>query len=190
MSKNYIFRKYENNNKTIDGPYVQALVGEIIDRKTNKVVLIILRCFPESMVPVQTCSLMNEYFDKETNQHFGIVLINDRFYKEVYLKEPAITRAIIYHELGHFIHGDLKRMTIFYSEKRKKAISESKVTAEELKADYFASKEVGVRQVIKSLEFQKSFRNSCINDKNYNLAIKEFDLRIAELKKLMDEGVI
>ena len=182
MSKNYLVRKYENNEKCNYGPLVYSVVGQVINRKTHEIELFILKCYPESKKKINSIELSFEILNPTTNKLTGYVTMSEIFYKHVYIKEQKIANAMIFHELGHFINRDVEKKG-YSNENRRKALLDFKVLPEELKADEFAALELGYDAIIDGLKFMRGFRNSCINDRNYELAIREYDLRIEELNK-------
>lgn len=183
MSKNYILRKFDTEEKISGGGLVFSIVGEILSRNDKNIFLHILRCFPESTVPLQTCQLMKIKNPDDPYDNFGFIQINDWFYKEVYLKDYSLTNGMIFHELGHYLNGDLNLDMKKLRLERKIALLNDTILENEANADYFAAQEVGLKCVIDSIQFMKNKRNACIRDANYHLAIKEFDLRISALQK-------
>ena len=84
----------------------------------------------------------------------------------------------IYHELGHFINGDLRKENLLksniLSSARKESIAKGKVLECELLADEFALKHLSKNIAINELEYSIQCRKKIDNNP---LAIKELELR-------------
>ena len=180
MKDNYVLRKIVDGKTCEHQGKMFKVVGKVIKKETNKVVLEIW----SSNNCTRACELY--YLEASRGERygkFGIVIISNDFYNIVFLKKIKIAKACIFHELGHYLNGDLNLDMVNMNNERIKLLKDFKLLLSEEKADYFAASELGVQNVIDALIYMKKNRNACIGDKNYELAIREYDLRIQTLKK-------
>lgn len=108
---------------------------------------------------------------------------SNRFMEILNNKEYAI--AGIWHEIGHIHCGHLY-LDISQEEIRQgrfKALMNGEVYHHEDEADAFATEIVGKNRMIQFLQFCKANRRR-FNDVNIDIANKEFDARIKNIKKL------
>lgn len=95
------------------------------------------------------------------------------------------SNAGLWHEIGH-IHCGHFDLNIDQEEQRRgryEALFNGKVYYPEAEADAFAAKQVGKNRMIQFLQFCKVNRMD-YNDANSDLALKDFDLRINNIKRL------
>lgn len=129
---------------------------------------------------------------KGTNNHFCLVTM-DEVYLDFFTRMPEIIEPILMHELGHFLNDDTD------PNKRKKTSQQiyqerimlnllGQVPREELNADRFAAKEVGIDKVIKALRLLKKEREKDA-EQGTELAIKEFENRIKALEQMKKENL-
>lgn len=137
----------------------------------------------------------NEY--KESGLHFHVLIsdfadgktypmvIMDDFYKDLFYNKTNIFFALALHELGHYLNGDLDsgqdKDEIMML--RTKSIIQGKVIDMEAKADEFAVKQVGKSCFNRALDLLIQRRKER-NDVGKELAIKEFELRKNNIKKM------
>jgi len=91
----------------------------------------------------------------------------------------------LYHEIGHFHYSDEQDKKYSDDKYRWQQIKLGKVPKDEILADSFAAKALGKERVIKALQ---TFHSLFMMSPDYNCdegkrIIKEFELRIAALKK-------
>lgn len=114
---------------------------------------------------------------------FITIYLSNAYIKLLLEKEYAL--AGIWHEIGH-IHHEHLNLDITQEEisrGRYQAIENNQVYFQEREADAFATKIVGKNRMIQFLQFCKNNRLK-YNDANSGLAIKEFDLRINQIKRI------
>lgn len=102
------------------------------------------------------------------------------------LRENDNYVVALYHEIGHFHYSDEQDQSASGDEYRLQQLMLGKVSNEEIQADSFAARALGRERVIKALK--ATLNLFMMNPSVYTsdigkLSIKEFQLRIAELKK-------
>lgn len=109
-------------------------------------------------------------------------------FDDIYLdhfKHGYVFAGAMMHELGHFLNGDHKLHEIpGYNEKKMRIwhIEHGIVEPKELKADSFAADNLGSSMVINALRYMRDARIKNGRE-GTDLAVKEFNLRIVELRK-------
>ena len=114
-----------------------------------------------------------------------VIYVSDRYVSLLSQKEYASTG--LWHELGHIHcgHCDLDMEPKEQRRGRYEALLSGGVYYQEIEADSFATRAVGKNRMIQFLQFCKANRTiSKATDRNYQLAVKEFDKRISLVKKI------
>ena len=102
----------------------------------------------------------------------------------------AMARLIVFHELGHYVHGDLKKglTSESYDESRAKAVQDNTVLQMELAADQYAADCLGRDVAVKGLQELRAATearwagNEEIDQKELAVSLSELDARIAALR--------
>lgn len=111
----------------------------------------------------------------------------DDLHRECLYNKQDIFFALVMHEYGHYINGDLSRIE-YHSNKevqedRLDYVVKGKVQEMELKADAFAVSCVGKNTFLRALDYLIASRRKR-NDKGMLVAIKEFELRKKAVQKI------
>ena len=109
-----------------------------------------------------------------------IVMTNDIFYD--FKRGCPMARLVVFHELGHFIHGDLNESfhTASYDAERINIASQGKVIDVEVEADDFAVKYLGVDMVLSGFS---ALYNQVAQNEGAELALSEIKTRISIIKR-------
>lgn len=125
---------------------------------------------------------MRHYGKNESGKDCAVAYINSAVLRK--FQQRRFHLSALWHELGHIHNGDYEEGNAVPSNEigkiRNQCINEGKVMDKELRADEFACRLAGKRNMIKLLESLIQEREQ-LNDKNQELAIKEMRLRIAHL---------
>lgn len=160
-------------------------IGKIIDSITEKDVMYIL--YDKNLWGrwgYHTC--IEEY------EYEGIdypVAIVDDLHKSCLYEHGDVFLALMLHELGHYINGDLTSWdgeqvdNETVRERRLVAIQNGKVQTQELKADAFSVQYVGKNTFMRAMDYMIKMREKR-GDDGAALAIKEFELRKKAVQKL------
>jgi hypothetical protein len=118
----------------------------------------------------------------ESGKDCAVAYINSAVLRK--FQQRRFHLSALWHELGHIHNGDYEEGNAVPSNEigkiRNQCINEGKVMDKELRADEFACRLAGKRNMIKLLESLIQEREQ-LNDKNQELAIKEMRLLIAHL---------
>lgn len=130
---------------------------------------------------------------KSLGYHFGacrlsedeVGIVHDHLYFDLSNKNVNAFDAMLMHELGHYINGDLDKS---YSgdeimQDRLLAIMKGTVVSTELAADMFAVEHCGKNAVMQMLDNVIAMRKKR-NTADLEIALKEFELRKQAVKRL------
>ena len=185
--KQYVLKKY----KDFDPKAKQYQYAAIFNIKKQELSLLVL--FESNLFEKRNYHIMSgSAKQKGTNHHFCLVTM-DEVYLDFFTRMPEIIGPVLMHELGHFLNGDWdptkreKSSQQIYQERIMLNML-GKVPKEELNADCFAAKEVGVDKVIKALRLLKKEREKGA-EQGSELAIKEFENRIKALEEMQKDNL-
>ena len=195
MGKYYTLKKYlrgKPKERTFYlGERKYLMVGEMTVDRTGEKVLEVLRCLPESKQPDFSCKL--KFCGERTCawQYYGVVVISDEFYEKYYSNSKFDIEPILLHELWHFLKGELsnyeENTPEILKERRMTAVNNNVVYEPDRKADFFVARVVGVDRMISAINFMKENYKHSEEDIDFELALKEFDLRIEALKNTFNK---
>lgn len=116
----------------------------------------------------------------------AIAFVTEEFLKK--LQRRDFNLASLWHELGHIHYDDYEKNKTMTSREisiiRKQHILDGRVTEDEIRADEFASRNFGKKEMIKFLKSSIQGRKK-LNDRNSDLAIREIQLRINHLNSYL-----
>lgn len=112
----------------------------------------------------------------------GIDIFISPLFMEQYKNKTDLFAALMFHELGHYVNGDLSDENFKNLDKRNDFINTGKVSDMEIKADAFAAAYVGKALMIQALNNVINERK-IRNDEYADLAIRELKERIRILNK-------
>ena len=157
-------------------------IGKIVDTSMDQVVIYIhykKELFKET--GLHTCVFVYE----DENGEYLVGLVDD-LHRECLYSQPTVFMAIMLHEYGHYINGDLNidgTTTQLILEERMRCIKEGRVIEMELKADAVAIACVGKNAFMRSIDYLIKKRRER-GDDGMHLAIQEFELRKKAARKL------
>lgn len=178
-SKYRLMSCFDNINEYVVGQRME--VGKIVNKETNEAVLYIV--YDQDDYKSAKYRIHTEII-KQSDKSYLCAIINED-YLNMFIQKPKIFMAIAFHELGHFINGDYNNS--FNNKElmnnRVKYVENNKVIPMELNADKFAVNELGKTSVINAIDYLILLRKKR-NDDGMQLAIKEFELRKAAIKRM------
>ena len=110
----------------------------------------------------------------------------------------AMSRTILFHELGHYYHRHMRSSreeAEAYDAKRMQMVSEGKIIRNELDADAFAAEYLGNALVVQGLTDLKKalirhIESGFYDEESGQASVRELELRIAVLRRgIAEEGV-
>ena len=113
-------------------------------------------------------------------------MMSKEFYSD-FKCSTADARVAFFHELGHYVNGDICKGEISSDEERCRLVTENRVSEKELKADCFAVSYFGKEIVILGLELLKKrilTEYAEYDKESVSLATKEIDIRISHIKEM------
>ena len=152
-------------NYDINGAYI----GEFIDFESKEKVISIIYMRDLYKNARKHCAVFN--YSK------GIDIFVSPLFLEQYKDKEDLFIALMYHELGHYINGDLNEENLKNLDKRNNFMYTGIVDSMEVKADAFAVSYVGKSLMISALNNLIKERRKR-NDEIASLAIKEVEERI------------
>ena len=113
----------------------------------------------------------------------------DDLYYDLMKNNPTVFEALMMHETGHLINGDIDRSDDYEAImlKRRKMIEQYKVAEEELRADLFSVKQCGGKAVVDMLDHVIRTRKRRGYDSD-DLGIREAEMRKIAVKRYIREN--
>ena len=114
------------------------------------------------------------------------VMMSEEFYAD-FKRSSADARVAFFHELGHYVNGDVGNGDMHCDEDRCQLVAENSVSEKELKADKFAVSYFGKDIVVLGLELlkQRILKDYAdYDEESVRLATKEIDIRISHIKEM------
>ena len=181
MAKNYSIQF----NPKIDMKLDFQVVAVIFYNKTGKMILPIAMLNEQvtRVIPELECGLT-----MKRNPEMFYVQITKRYYDECALAKPNFFESSMMHELGHYLHGDLKRG---YGEelgqrRHLNDVIHNRVTTEEFEADKFAVSETSKSTVLNGLQFLSQYLlKRPANKEEMEIAQKEITIRKKAIQKML-----
>lgn len=114
------------------------------------------------------------------------VMMKSEFFEDL-KRGTSESRAILFHEIGHYANGDILLNDGYTDAEREALVADNKVSEKELKADAFAVAYLGKDVVITGLEdlkkrILKEFAD--YDEESIRITIKEIDIRIACIEQI------
>lgn len=128
---------------------------------------------------------MTCYVHEDEEGELPVCMVSD-MHRECFFAQRNVFLAMVLHEYGHYLHGDLKMEGVTnkqIQEERVNCIRENRVMEIELAADEFAVSHVGKNVFLRSLDYLIQTRRAR-NDTGMFMAIKEFELRKKAVQKM------
>ncbi len=97
------------------------------------------------------------------------------------------SRTIIFHEIGHYVNGDILTNEGNTDADRESLVADNKVSEKEIKADAFAVSYLGKDVVLTGLEDLKKriLRDYAdYDEESIRITIKEIDIRISRIRRM------
>jgi len=114
------------------------------------------------------------------------VMMKSEFFDD--LKRGTLeSRTIIFHEIGHYVNGDILTNEGNTDAERESLVADNKVSEKEIKADAFAVSYLGKDVVLTGLEDLKKriLRDYAdYDEESIRITIKEIDIRISHIRRM------
>lgn len=114
------------------------------------------------------------------------VMMKSEFFEDL-KSGTSESRAILFHEIGHYANGDILLNDGYTDAEREALVADNKVSEKELKADAFAVAYLGKDVVITGLEDLKKriLRDYAdYDEESIRITIKEIDIRISRIRRM------
>lgn len=118
------------------------------------------------------------------------VMMKSEFFDALKRGTPE-SRTILFHEIGHYVNGDILTNEGNTDAEREALVADNKVSEKEIKADAFAVAYLGKDAVIAGLEGLKKrilTEYADYDEDSIRITIKEIDIRISHIKGLEDKN--
>lgn len=161
----------------LDEPLEQGLVGMVSSELSAENIAIVVEDNPKTVEYDFAC--LGYTKDKTVPR----VMMKSEFYNDL-KKGTAETKTILFHELGHYVNGDIFANTDSEDGERVELVAENKVSDKELKADAFAVQYLGtdcVAQGLTDLKKRILTEYADYDEESLNITIKELDIRISTI---------
>lgn len=194
MSKNAMKRRYQYMSFT-DGTTPVQIVHTRKPEQRGLAGMITSKAFPDRIALIaddQLLEVLNADFAclgaAASGNLYRLVMEREVFFD--FKRGSAMARLIVFHELGHYVHGDLKKgfTSESYDESRAKAAQGNTVLHMELAADQYAADYLGCDIAVKGLQELRAATearwagNEEIDQNELTVALSELDARIAALR--------
>ena len=157
-------------------------IGKIVDTAADRDVLFVF--YQKDLHQARGFHICVDIFKDETRE-FPIARVDD-LHRDCLFENPDVFLAVMLHELGHYVNGDLhdtSRSARAMAEERMQCIMAGRVPEMEQKADAFAVASVGKNTFMRSLDYLKKKRMENV-DNSMVYEIKEFELRKKAVQNL------
>ena len=150
-------------------------IGKVVDTASGADVMYVF--YQKNLHQERGFHLCVDIFKDDTRE-FPIARVDD-LHRSCLFENPDVFLAIMLHELGHYVNGDLhdtSRSARAMAEERMQCIMAGTVPEMEHKADAFAVASVGKNTFMRSLDYLKKKRMETM-DNSMVYEVKEFELR-------------
>lgn len=120
------------------------------------------------------------------DEEVPVALVDD-MYRNCLYEQPMVFLALMLHELGHYMNGDLFVKGVDAAQlkrEREENIINGVVSEMELKADAFAVKHVGKNTFMRAIDYMIKKRKLRANDPGKEWALREFELRKKSIQRM------
>jgi len=150
-------------------------IGKIINLESNEDAMYII--YSRDLYRTSGYHICPMILQNKDEEFFAVYI--DDLHRDCFFEHRDIFLAMMMHEYGHYINGDLmieNTTSKAVAEDRMQCIQEGRVQESERKADAFAVSIVGKNLFIRCIDYLIRKRKQR-SDKGMYLAIKEFELR-------------
>lgn len=157
-------------------------IGKIADTVTGEDVMYIF--YQKDLYQTRGFHLCVDILKHESRE-FPAAKVDD-LHRTCLFENPDVFLAMMLHELGHFVNGDLhdtSRNARDMAEERMQCVMEGRVQEMDRKADAFAVASVGKNTFMRSLDYLKKKRMETV-DNSMVYEIKELELRKKAVRSL------